>query len=87
MPTTAELFALAWQNHQAGNFHAAEQLHKQILQRESSSSITSDFAGVYCNLGSALERQGRLDEAVAAYREAIKLRPQLAEVHYNLGKV
>ena len=31
------------------------------------------------------ERQGKLDEAIAAYREAIRLKPDDAEAHYNLG--
>ena len=29
--------------------------------------------------------QGKLDEAIAAYREAIRLKPDYAEAHYNLG--
>ena len=33
----------------------------------------------------ALQIQERLDEAVAAYREAIRLKPDYAQAHYNLG--
>ena len=29
--------------------------------------------------------QGKLDEAVAEYRAAIRLKPDYAEAHYNLG--
>ena len=32
------------------------------------------------------EPQGRTDEAVAAYREAIRLKPDHAEAHCNLAK-
>ncbi len=37
------------------------------------------------NLGYALSAQGKLDEAVAEYREAIRLQPDLALAHSNLG--
>jgi tetratricopeptide (TPR) repeat protein len=37
------------------------------------------------NLGNALSRQGKVDEAIAAYREAIRLRPDFAQAHTYLG--
>ena len=37
------------------------------------------------NLGFILAGQGKLDEAVAHYRAAIKLKPDLEEAHNNLG--
>jgi len=40
---------------------------------------------VHANLGNALVDQGKLDEAVAAFRRAIALRPNFAEAHSNLG--
>ena len=42
-------------------------------------------AGVHANLGNLLNDQGRLDEAVDAYRRALALKPDFAEVHSNLG--
>ena len=33
----------------------------------------------------ALSEQGKLDEAIAEYREAMRLKPDLAEAHTNLG--
>ena len=39
----------------------------------------------HSNLGNALRSQGKLDEAVAAYREAIRLKPDFAEAHVRLG--
>ena len=38
-----------------------------------------------CNLGSALAAQGKLEEAIAAYWQAIGLESDFAEAHYNLG--
>ncbi len=37
------------------------------------------------NLGNALQAAGSLDEAAAAYRRAIGIKPGYAEAHYNLG--
>jgi tetratricopeptide (TPR) repeat protein len=40
---------------------------------------------IYNDLGFVLERQGLLDDAVAAYRKSIKLDPTSASAQYNLG--
>ncbi|MEG3961743.1 tetratricopeptide repeat protein, partial [Microcoleus sp. S36b_A2] len=42
-------------------------------------------AEAHRNLGLALQQQGRLDEAIAAYRPAIQINPNDAEAHRNLG--
>lgn len=47
--------------------------------------LLPDDAGAHNNLGNALGRLGRLDDAVAHYRRALLLNPQLAEAHNNLG--
>ena len=39
----------------------------------------------FSNLGIALQNQGKLDEAIAAYLHAIGIKPDYAEVHSNLG--
>lgn len=36
------------------------------------------------NLGSVLSSQGRFTEAKAALQQALKHRPNMADVHYNL---
>jgi tetratricopeptide (TPR) repeat protein len=40
----------------------------------------------HVNLGNALATKGKLDEAIAEYREAIRLKKDYAKAHYNLGK-
>jgi serine/threonine protein kinase/Tfp pilus assembly protein PilF len=40
---------------------------------------------VYSNLGAALQQQGKLVEAVAAFRKAIQLKPDFDIAHYNLA--
>jgi Flp pilus assembly protein TadD len=44
------------------------------------------FAGVHNELGVTLADLGRLDEAVAAFRTAIRLFPEVPELHANLGR-
>src|SRR5262249_9760714 len=40
---------------------------------------------VHLSLGTALARAGSADEAIAAYRQAIALKPDFALAHFNLG--
>ena len=39
----------------------------------------------YSNLGLALAAQNKVDEAMAAYRESIRLNPKSPEAHNNMG--
>jgi tetratricopeptide (TPR) repeat protein len=47
----------------------------------------SGAAAEHVNLGNALARQGRLEEASASYERALALDADLAEAHNNLGTV
>ena len=38
-------------------------------------------------MGITLQELGRLDEAEASYKQAIVLKPDFAEAHYNLGGI
>src|SRR5262249_30096661 len=49
--------------------------------------IKKDNAEPHYNLGTALHRKGRLDEAIAAYRDAIHLKKDYPEAHCNLGHI
>ncbi len=44
-------------------------------------------ADAYYNQGNALARSGKLEQALAAYREALKLKPQDADTLYNKKQV
>jgi cytochrome c-type biogenesis protein CcmH/NrfG len=65
--------------HRSGDLRRAEQLYRQLLQGEPAD------ADAWHLLGDALRVQGKLAEAVAAYRQALRLRPDAAEAHYGLG--
>jgi Flp pilus assembly protein TadD len=47
--------------------------------------VTSNNYLAEMNLGVALEREKRVDEAILHYREALRIRPSYADAHYNLG--
>jgi tetratricopeptide (TPR) repeat protein len=50
-------------------------------------TVTANNYMGYYGLGGALRDDGRFDEAVAAYREAVRLAPHHAGAHGNLGGV
>ena len=61
-----------------GEFELAEAHYRESLAIEPQPSIYND-------LGYVLERQGLSEDAIEAYREALKLDPESATSHYNLA--
>ncbi|HEY3939832.1 MAG TPA: tetratricopeptide repeat protein [Bryobacteraceae bacterium] len=56
------------------------------IQRLNVWSISLDNTPEFFNdLGVLHKQHGRLDEAIAAYQQALALNPQFANAHYNLG--
>jgi tetratricopeptide (TPR) repeat protein len=49
--------------------------------------VTSDNSLAHNNLGSALIRQGKVQEAIAHFSEALRISPNHPRFHYNLGVV
>jgi Flp pilus assembly protein TadD len=47
--------------------------------------VKPDQAGYYSNLGIVLRARGKLDEALDAYRQSIRLDRGNADVHSNMG--
>jgi tetratricopeptide (TPR) repeat protein len=61
-------------------FHDNETLYLTTLERNPASWMAHN------NLGLAWSKlPGRLDDAIAQYQEALRLRPDIAETHTNLG--
>jgi Tfp pilus assembly protein PilF len=59
---------------------------KEDLQTlQMAAQLMPEDAAAHNNLGNALARRGRLDDAVANYRRALHLNPDFAEAHNNLG--
>ena len=48
-------------------------------------AVVPDNYLAYFNLASALDAQGKTDEAILQYKEAVRLRPNDAKIHYNLA--
>jgi predicted O-linked N-acetylglucosamine transferase (SPINDLY family) len=63
---------------QVDQFDAAVELIQRAI------AINSSNASYYNNLGNALRSQGRLDDAIAAYRQSIRIDPQYLIGHSNL---
>src|SRR5947209_4151281 len=65
--------------HQRGyHGHAVDLIGKAIVRN----SAVADF---HCNFGAALHALGRVSEAEAHYRHAIRLKPNHVETYNNLG--
>jgi Flp pilus assembly protein TadD len=61
-----------------GRYRESEELFNQALQEESNADT------LYYNLGVALERQGRLDEAIISYRTALTKNPRNKEARIGI---
>jgi tetratricopeptide (TPR) repeat protein len=58
---------------------------EQLAQSLPALKPTQPAAVEQLNQGIAFVQQGKLPEAIAAFRQASQLNPQLAPAHYNLG--
>ena len=64
---------------------AIEWQRKALAPNPSNPEYRQFLANHLHNLGNALRDQGKLSEVIAAYREAMRLNPDLALAHFNLG--
>jgi tetratricopeptide (TPR) repeat protein len=71
------LAGMSWR--ECGTFRDLKTFYGAILERN------PDAFMAHNNLGIELKLEGRLDEAIAHYREAVRIRPDYAEGHSNLG--
>jgi predicted O-linked N-acetylglucosamine transferase (SPINDLY family) len=79
MASIHQVLGKALELFRAGNTQQAEQLCRQILQ------VDSNQVDALHLLGIIARQTGHLDLAIECFRAAIRLRPDFAEAHNNLG--
>ncbi len=79
MTTTKEVMAAGWDAFQADELDRAEQAYRLVLSHDPSAAQAWYMLGAVCQV------RGRTEEAVASYREAIRLVPDFPEACNNLG--
>jgi tetratricopeptide (TPR) repeat protein len=79
MATVAEVFALALQNHQAGELREAAQRYQQVLHADPNHADAVDLLGVI-----AYQEQ-RYDQATVAIQRALTLNPSCAAYYCHLA--
>ena len=76
------------------SFNLADAVYKQERYKEASALFDAlkdnaptneDLAKVYHNLGNSLAKEGRLDDAIAAYKSALRINPNDNETRHNLA--
>ena len=77
--TIQQALETAFQHHQAGRLHEAEQLYRQILAQRPEQVDALHLLGIIAH------QVGRHDTAVELIRRALARRPDFAEAHNNLG--
>jgi len=74
-----QLYALAVEQHRAGNLQQAEQLCRELL------AIDTNHPQLYYLLGLIASQSGRPAEAIAAWQRTVLLAPDQPDVRNNLG--
>jgi len=75
------LHLLGMISYQQGHYSLA------IAEIEEAIAVRGDVSSYHCDLGAALQAEGRLQEAGSAYRRALALEPNCAIAHVNLGLI
>ena len=77
--TMALILCLVVTRQQIGYWQDSESLFRHAL------AVTGNNLNAHYNLGSALDKKGKIDEAIRQYQEDIRLKPDDFEAHNNLG--
>ena len=79
--SAAIILCAALTRQQLGYWKDSETLFRHAL------AVAGNSYTANSNLGDALAKQGRLDEAISCYRETLRLEPDSPKSQYNLGVV
>ena len=63
------------------------ELFDSLYSMQKSADLAPNDSQAHLNIGIALKKLGRLDEAEVSYSQAIDIKPDFAEAHNNLGNV
>ena len=77
--SAAIVLCLALTRRQLGYWQNSETIYRHTLE------VTENNFIAHYNLGEALVKEGKTDEAVRQFDEAIRLKPDYADAHDNLG--
>ncbi len=87
------LIKTASQNHKLGQLKEAELTYQQLFSEIQPNHLEkySFLANVYhlllMDFGNVIQKQGKLEESIEFYQQALKFKPDFAEAHYSLGSI
>jgi tetratricopeptide (TPR) repeat protein len=81
MISVSQALDLAWTHYQADRLDQAEQLYRQILEVDANQADALHLLGVIAG------RKGQNDLAIDYLNAALRLKPDFAGAHNNLGNV
>jgi predicted O-linked N-acetylglucosamine transferase (SPINDLY family) len=81
-PPDNAMIAEAVRHHQAGQFKEAEVIYRSLIE---TAPGHPNLPFYYSNLGAALQGQSEFEEAIACYRKALQLKPDMPEARSNLN--
>ncbi|MEQ1826989.1 MAG: tetratricopeptide repeat protein [Pirellula sp.] len=76
-----------YSNSDAFKERIASENNEEAISKSRELNSVEDSARDHCLLGDRLGEQGKLDEAVKEYREAIRLEPEFPNAHNGLGNI
>ncbi|MBN3877461.1 MULTISPECIES: tetratricopeptide repeat protein [unclassified Nostoc] len=77
----AELFQLALQDHRANRLDTAEQLYRQVIEKQ------PDYSEALYGLGMLAQQKGELQEAEKHLSAASQVQPNSVKIWFNLGNL
>jgi tetratricopeptide (TPR) repeat protein/SAM-dependent methyltransferase len=85
--STEQALQRAIAHHQAGQLPEAEHLYRTVLRAQAGQANANRNLGAVAlyMLGIVAYQQGRLDEAIARYEQALAIKPDFVDVLSNLG--
>ncbi len=68
-----------------GRYGEAIDCYEQLISLDEKRKQPDELAKLYSNLGTARLYDGQVSGAIAAFKQALEIQPDLAELHCNLG--